>query len=258
MRPIIYPYRMASESAAALNSELRDVRGKRVRPDGRYRTYRNHLIINWGAGRIPNWWVNGVTAGQCLNNPLYVEVAGNKLAALRRMEVQDVNVPEFTTDRATASGWLGNQEIVVARQLLRASSGRGIVLMHTDADMVAAPLYTKYVKKRAEYRIHIFRRQVIHQSQKRMMARERRPDGFEARIRNHDNGWVFCHEDVSPPQQVIDQSIAACDALELDFGAVDVVWNEYHQKATVLEVNTAPGLEGATLTAYVNAIRGEL
>jgi glutathione synthase/RimK-type ligase-like ATP-grasp enzyme len=170
----------------------------------------------------------------------------------------NVNIPEYTTDRAEASRWVGNQEIVVARQLLRASGGRGIVLINTDADMVGAPLYVKYMKKRAEYRIHMWRGRVIHQSEKRMMGRERRPESFEARIRNHDYGWVFCHDDVNPHAQVIEQSRLACEALGLDFGAVDVVWNEHYQRATVLEVNTAPGLEGATLAAYVNAIRGEL
>jgi hypothetical protein len=38
--------------------------------------------------------------------------------------------------------------------------------------------------------------------------------------------------------------------LHLDFGAVDVGWNEHHGEATIYEVNTAPGLEGTTLEKY--------
>ncbi len=69
-------------------------------------------------------------------------------------------------------------------------------------------------------------------------------------VRNHDNGWVFCRQDVHPPDEVINQSIEAVRALGLDFGATDVGWNEYYQKACVFEVNTAPGLEGTTLENY--------
>jgi glutathione synthase/RimK-type ligase-like ATP-grasp enzyme len=37
----------------------------------------------------------------------------------------------------------------------------------------------------------------------------------------------------------------------LDFGAVDVIWNERQQRAYVLEINSAPGLEGTTIDDYV-------
>jgi D-alanine-D-alanine ligase-like ATP-grasp enzyme len=41
----------------------------------------------------------------------------------------------------------------------------------------------------------------------------------------------------------------------LDFGAVDVIWNEKQQRAYVLEVNTAPGLEGQTVDDYARGIK---
>jgi glutathione synthase/RimK-type ligase-like ATP-grasp enzyme len=48
--------------------------------------------------------------------------------------------------------------------------------------------------------------------------------------------------------------LAAVSALGLDFGAVDIIWNEREDKCYVLEVNTAPGLQGSTLENYANAI----
>ena len=46
------------------------------------------------------------------------------------------------------------------------------------------------------------------------------------------------------------------DAFEyVDFGAVDVVWNQQNGQAYVLEINTAPGLAGQTITSYANAFR---
>ena len=50
---------------------------------------------------------------------------------------------------------------------------------------------------------------------------------------------------------------AAVDVInyfELEFGAVDLIETE-SGKTFVLEVNTAPGLEGTTLTKYGDAFR---
>ena len=90
-------------------------------------------------------------------------------------------------------------------------------------------LYVKYIKKKAEYRIHVFNGKIIDIQQKR-----KRHEAIEInfQIRSHNNGWV----------------------LGLDFGAVDIIWNEKQQQGYVLEVNTAPGLEGETIINYANAI----
>jgi glutathione synthase/RimK-type ligase-like ATP-grasp enzyme len=66
---------------------------------------------------------------------------------------------------------------------------------------------------------------------------------------------VYCREDVSPPAEALDIAVKAVAALGLDFGAVDVAWNEHYNKCVVFEVNTAPGLYGHTLDVYVNAIK---
>ena len=41
----------------------------------------------------------------------------------------------------------------------------------------------------------------------------------------------------------------------LTFGAIDVIWNEHQQKAFVLEINTAPGIEGTTVEKYAAKFR---
>jgi D-alanine-D-alanine ligase-like ATP-grasp enzyme len=46
------------------------------------------------------------------------------------------------------------------------------------------------------------------------------------------------------------QAFKAMASSALDFVAVDVVWNEHEKQAYVLEINTAPGLEGATVESY--------
>jgi D-alanine-D-alanine ligase-like ATP-grasp enzyme len=51
------------------------------------------------------------------------------------------------------------------------------------------------------------------------------------------------------------QALLAIEACGLDFGAVDIIFNERKQTAFVLEVNTAPGLTGQTVAGYVERFK---
>jgi hypothetical protein len=73
-------------------------------------------------------------------------------------------------------------------------------------------------------------------------------------IRNHPNGWVFCREEVVIPPEVIQLAEESVLRMRLDFGAVDIGWHPEFGVA-LYEINTAPGLEGQTLTNYANTIR---
>jgi D-alanine-D-alanine ligase-like ATP-grasp enzyme len=59
---------------------------------------------------------------------------------------------------------------------------------------------------------------------------------------------------VNVTQELKDIAIGSVNILGLNFGAVDVIYNEKENKYYVLEVNTAPGLSGTTLEKYVDAI----
>jgi len=254
MRPIIYPYKMGSKSARALSRVLRPQRCKRVRPDGRYRPYRNHLIINWGHSGRPNWVHPsiGQFPNRWLNSIQAVSRASNKLSAYRILDRAGVSIPPYTTDAQTALQWLRGGDTVLARTLLRANGGRGIEILENEGDIIHAPLYTKYMKKKHEYRVHVFNGEVLDIQHKR---KRRGTDGTNFKVRNHNGGWVFARGDIiNPHPDVITQSLAAVEALELDFGAVDIGWNEKHKLATVYEVNCAPGIEGTTLVKYTRAI----
>jgi D-alanine-D-alanine ligase-like ATP-grasp enzyme len=50
-------------------------------------------------------------------------------------------------------------------------------------------------------------------------------------------------------------SVEAVAALGLDFGAVDII-EDKEGNFYVLEINTAPGLEGHTVTSYAKAFHG--
>ena len=54
------------------------------------------------------------------------------------------------------------------------------------------------------------------------------------------------------------QELRGIQALGLDFGAVDILYMASNDTAKVLEVNTAPGIEGDTLVDYYNAFMKEI
>lgn len=194
-----------------------------------------------------------------LNSGAAVGRASNKLLALNVLRDAGVSVPEFWTDPETVQR---GKDIILARTMLRASEGRGITVVRPGTDMPRAPLYVRYVRKSAEYRVHVLGGQVAAIQQKRRRSGVEQ-DKDQQLIRNYDNGWVFAIENVefsSPEieQQVRTQAVSAVTALGLDFGAVDIVVNRKGTVAYVLEVNTAPGIESPQILAtYVDYFRGE-
>lgn len=258
-RIILYPYKMGSESGRRLQQALAaagERRVLRVRRDGRYRPYRNHLIVNWGSGLSPGWRYSGTPRNPVIvNDPSKVRLAAHKLAAFQEMLEANVPIPEFTTDSAVAADWARAGAIVVVRHILNGSGGEGIELIQPSDNPIIprAPLYTKYFKKRHEYRVHVFNGRVIDVQQKRKRRGSEYENGY---VRNARNGWVFTRDNIVPIHDTaLGAAIAAVGALGLDFGAVDIGWNEKFQRPCVFEVNTAPGLQGTTLQKYVNEIK---
>jgi len=120
-----------------------------------------------------------------------------------------------------------------------------------------APLYTKYLGRRKEYRVHVWGGAVIKTQRKALpINRDQSQDNWQ--VRTHPNGWIYIRQD--DEEQLSAVAIQAVAALGLDFGAVDICTKGRgdSRQVYVLEVNTAPGLEGQTLTAYTNAIRRQL
>jgi predicted ATP-grasp superfamily ATP-dependent carboligase len=250
---IVWPYKMGSQSAKALARELEV---KRVYPNRNYRPKENHIIINWGNGSYPGWrtpWAES----QMLNRPEAIAKASDKLETFRALE-GEVNVPQFTTEQDLASDWLwGNTDKVYCRQLLQGHSGRGIVVARSVDELVPAPLYTVGISVMGEFRVHVFKGEVFDYAQKKKMRHEvleERGLTYNSDVRSHLNGWVFARTDIELPGVLREVAIEAVEVLWLDFAAVDCVIDG-EGKGYVLEVNTAPGLEGQTLERYTNKFR---
>ncbi len=244
MKLKILPYRMVSESARDI---ARSLGVKRLREHTRFRPSNKHVILNWGNSTTTLQAINW------LNKPMNIANATNKLKAFQMFKQAEVSTPDFTTDKLVAQGWLQAGHKVVERHKLSGTNGEGIKVVKRGETLGYAPLYTRYQRKDHEYRVHVFKGQVIDVTEKRKRSGIEKADPY---VRNTVGGWVYCRTNVNPPNSVKEQAIKAVQALGLDFGAVDVIEN--NGNAYVLEVNTSPGLQGSTLTKYVNAIQGHM
>lgn len=243
MRFKLFPYKQGSKSARLI---ARGLNVLRVRPT--YDPKRRDIIINWGNSYTPQW----IRAEHDLNKPEAIALACNKLHTFKHLSEQGFTaLPEWTTDKDVAKQWLAEDFKIYCRTLLTSHSGRGIVVASNESELVTAPLYTKQTKHKDEFRIHVFKGKAIDAT----IKRRRRGMALSSNIRNHSSGWVFCREDCNPPESLVQCSIEAVNKLGLDFGAVDIGYNYYHERPTLFEVNTAPGIEGTTLSKYINSFK---
>lgn len=253
MRYVIYPYKMQSGSAKALCSAIKEkgLRSLLVFPDRKYVPKPDDCIINWGSSTVPTWEHSNM-----INKVVPVKDATCKITSLEMFEEHEVPTLVYTTVPDVAKQWLDEGQCVVARTMLRASSGRGIHMLVPGNEVIQAPLYTKYSKKKREYRLHVLKDKVIDWQQK--MTRKEYEGDVDYQIRNHHNGWVYARKAATDPEQyIIDAAVKAVQAIGLDFGAVDIGQNVKKGTCDVYEVNTAPGLFGTTLKAYADAFVGE-
>lgn len=247
MKIRIEPYRAWSGGARALGERAGILRATRrqVEKHGDF-----DYIINWGRSERR-------FSGEYINAPEAVARASNKLEASRLFSDAGVPQPDCTDSVSTVREWLDGGSAVVARTLLRANSGRGIVYLDQgfDGEIPRAPMYTKYIPKTSEFRVHVFGDQIIDVQEKRRKL-ETPDEEVNWQIRNACNGFIFARSDVALPECVGRASVDSVRALGLDFGAVDVGYNARREKCRVYEVNTAPGLEGSTLDSYYDAVLG--
>lgn len=248
MSLLLLQYKAGSRSARALAEalNLRRLRPDTQRYNGGHRGSRD-TIINWGCN---NFNTNHPAIEKVYNAPHYVSLATNKLTFFQHLEGNpDVRTVPFTTDREVAKLW----DKGIARTLLRASEGRGIELFVRPDEPVPAPLFTQYIPKKREFRVHVAFGSVID-SQRKIADPSREVSTWS--IRNHSNGFIFVRNSGTPTQASLDMAVATCSALGLDFGAVDLIENK--SGTYILEVNTAPGLEGQTLESYRSAFEQEI
>lgn len=243
----LFPYRNGSRSARALREALPNC--MEIKREGsRYRPRADDVIINWGASDMPEY-----PQGRVLNLSSSLLPATNKLHFFRKTREEGIAnyVPDW---------WERMEDIpddafpVVCRTVLTGHSGAGIVIAANRQELVRAPLYTRYVKKSEEYRLHIGLdcndENIPYVFSQQKKVRRHDVDNPNWQVRNHHNGFVYARNGLETPVPVVTAALAVFSCFDLDFGAVDVIYNRHYDRAYVLEINTAPGLEGESVEHY--------
>lgn len=241
MKIQIVPYKLGSSSARDLANALTTLLGYKVYRSAFPKVGKRNLL--WGyAGEVPNGAVQ-------LQPKAGVLIARSKIKTFAALKAAGVPIPDFTTDRTVAQGWV-NKGFTIFARTSGGQGGSGITVVE-EGTVPAKDLYVKYIKKLKEYRVHVLDGKVIDVQEKR------RKTGVQADnlIRSHDNGWVFCHSDIVEPADLRKVGVDAVAAAGLLFGAVDVIWNKQQNKCFVLEINSAPGLAPSSVERYAHAIK---
>ena len=287
---IIYASR-GSQSARNLATALKcrrwrdDAPARYARRKAFFRGKQYPVVVNWGSTVAPDWGtVKHVAAlsaahGAWLNSAEATRKAINKIEAFKCLDSAKVPTLKWTTKKDDVQKWLEDKRSVFVRRTATGAGGEGISILEPDVAVIpSAELYTRNFQKTHEFRVHVFDGQAID-----FVEKKRRLDGHvndnaavrDGLVRNHDNGWVFAHGDLSLSQQaratIEAASVRAIASLGLMFGAVDCLailnpsatgkdrsLKQYKDKSyavAVCEINTGPGLENAqTIAAYARAI----
>jgi glutathione synthase/RimK-type ligase-like ATP-grasp enzyme len=176
----------------------------------------------------------------------------NKLSQYQWFKDNDIPALEFTTEILTAIEWCEDGNTVFGRKYLNASCGKGIMVFESPDDVVHCPVYTKYKKKKREFRVHVFKDQVVSVVEKK---RKKEFDGErDTKIRNVANGYVFVQQNVVEPDGLRELALRAAKVSYSDFRGVDIGYNKLKDELFVIEVNSAPGIQGNNIDRYLEAI----
>ena len=179
----------------------------------------------------------------------------DKLGQYRYFAENKLNFPFFSESKEVAKKF---KYPIVCRTLLNASQGKGIVIADSEDQLVDAPVYVEYKKKTNEYRVNIFRGVVVSVREKRLKEGYEKLEGRDGRIRNHNNGYVFCVPIDPVPPEVIATAIAASKCVASDFAGVDIAYHKPTNYHFLIEVNSAPGMAGLTVQEYGDEIIRQL
>jgi hypothetical protein len=182
----------------------------------------------------------------------------NKLDQYQYFKDKGLSSLEFTTSAVEAQKWLNKGQTVFGRKTLTGSEGAGIVVYTPDdpVQVGGCKAYTLYKKKKREFRVHIFKNKVVSIVEKRKKADWDGPNN--PLIRNTAHGYVFCQTvELTPALKKKLEECALKASLvcaKSDFRGVDVGYNEQKDDVFIIEVNSAPGIEGTNVEKYCDAI----
>jgi glutathione synthase/RimK-type ligase-like ATP-grasp enzyme len=208
-----------------------------------------------------------------LNNREMVRTSSNKKAARRTFAEEGIPAPALYL-RASE---IPDDGFPVVGRTSYHSKGQGFWFCKdrtaaNRAVKAGATHFMEFVPNTREYRVHTFIKAKAIENEERkpedyvsvkisekVWTGEGSPDPDEPQ-KNHEFGWTFLgpqnrrEEELDVVRNVAKQAIAA---LQMDFGAVDVMYRVRNKRPYVLEVNSTPSLSddnADTCERYANRI----
>lgn len=226
-----------------------------------------NLLINWGSKGVH---VSGYAKEGPVINPTALIKAMDARAKLYTFWTKaGVRCPKVYESKGESQKALKNGKTLLVRAKTKQGDGADIVYNPPEAglDAVFAPFSTsfvcEYIPKTFEYRIHIFRDQVIAVEQKVAMTKDDTDKTVDQkfldwRIRSRRNGFMWTPVDTGAvsPEVITEAKKAAKSLKDFTFGAVELVYSSSKEQATVIDIDGGPILYDSKVSeAYARAIR---
>lgn len=213
------------------------------------------MMIRWGISENEDldYAINTMNSAGALKN------STNKLRALKIMKEAEVMCPTVWKNAADIERFpvLGRDTYHHGGLDVVKILGSNVPALNDVSRIPKKDFYVEFIPSVHEYRVHVFDGQAIRITKKAFRGHNRGGEEIDIRdnIRNDIYGWGMraIQLDQCPPN-VVTQAINAVNALNLDFGAVDVIVSSVSQEAYVLEVNSSPRLNVVGQELYLKAI----
>ena len=229
MGVLVYIYTKRAFSVPKLISETLSCRRGLKLPRNK-----NTLILNWG--RQADFSEYPYVINRTIKN---------KLTAFKLFKENKVKCPDF---------WftIPIDNLPVLGRDKTHFQGKDIVLIKNSKDYVYKDFYVKYIDKKQEFRVHLFEDTIINISKK--LPRENEEQDKIVWCSNR--GWrqIRYNEEGIHRKKLESLAKKALKALSYRFGAVDIILDKDNE-LWVLEVNSAPNMEGNKVTKFIEILR---
>lgn len=250
----VYPWDQLSKSAGEIAEALGTK--KLLRKGSSYKPRKGDVIVNWGGGDFQDWahkydpyhvakYLNTDNHAVLDKRQFFERAKRNPYVPRCAFQLKDAKQLKFP---------------VVCRTKIKGHDGAGIVIAETPDELVEAKLYVELEEKTAEYRVHVGRNK---ETSIIGVQRKFLPNGAnkeQKRVRTTANGCYFVwNVDGKPVEVPHAVRLAALSVFaefpELDFGGLDVIYDEEIDTAAVLEINTAPEMTPKSCQLYADFFR---
>ena len=177
-----------------------------------------------------------------------------KLRQYKYFTEQKIPCPPWTQDPDIAKEWWAAGEMVFARKRRITTRGEGITIIHPDLDWNNDEflVYTKYIPSSREFRVNLFNHSFVNIREKlRMRGRQVNV------IRNNENGYTTTHPNEMSSElqeRIKDLALKASIISSSSFIGVDIIYCKDSDNLYVLEVNSAPAIQGSSVGMFVDSI----